>query len=218
MMSRVAFIVTTWWPRMIVVAASRCASSGASVLVTIGERSPSDGLTISPAMLRWPDMAQPNTLIFVDLPSDDPEASGRFYAEVFGWEVEGRPAGSFHRIVPGGHFPLPDGSPSPIGNLHMGIFNAANARPHPDPAGVEPRTLSRDGRSARVWILVADDDSDERILDTAVRLGATELWRHHYWAEFNGFNSAFMDPWGNTLVLWTKGGSDPVVPKGWTRE
>lgn len=27
----------------------------------------------------------------------------------------------------------------------------------------------------RVWILVADGDSDERILETAVRLGATEL-------------------------------------------
>ena len=72
--------------------------------------------------------------------------------------------------------------------------------------------------AARVWILVADDDSDERMLDTAVKLGATELWRRHYWAEFNGFNSAFLDPWGNTLVLWTKGGSDPVVPEGWTRE
>ena len=56
------------------------------------------------------------------------------------------------------------------------------------------------------------------MLDTAVKLGATELWRRHYWAEFNGFNSAFTDPWGNTLVLWTKGGSDPVVPEGWTRE
>ena len=71
----------------------------------------------------------------------------------------------------------------------------------------------------RIWILVADDDSDERILDTRrASLGATELWRNHYWAEFNGFNSAFLDPWGNTFVLWTKGGSDPVVPEGWTRE
>jgi len=100
----------------------------------------------------------------------------------------------------------------------MGIYNVANARPHPEPAGVEPRSVSTSGRTARVWILVSDDDSDERILDTAVRLGATELWRRHSWAEFNGFNSAFLDPWGNTLVLWTKGGSDPVVPEGWTRE
>ena len=163
-------------------------------------------------------MTSPNTLIFVDLPSDDPEASGRFYADVFGWEVEGRPAGVFHRIVPGGHFPMPDGSPSEIGNLHMGIFNVGNARPHPDPAGVEPRSLTEPSRTARVWILVGDDDNDERMLDKAVSLGATELWRRHYWAEFNGFNSAFLDPWGNTLILWTKGGSDPVVPEGWTRE
>jgi catechol 2,3-dioxygenase-like lactoylglutathione lyase family enzyme len=160
----------------------------------------------------------PNTLIFVDFPSDDPEASARFYAEVFGWEVEGRPTGVFHRAVPGGHFPLEDGSPSPIGNLHLGIFNVNNARPHPDSAGVDPRELSRTGRTARTWVLVDDNDTEDRILDTAERLGATILWRHHYWAEFNGFSGAFIDPWGNTLITWTKGGDNPVVPDGWTRE
>ena len=46
----------------------------------------------------------------------------------------------------------------------------------------------------------------------------TVLWRDHYWAEFNGFNAAFMDPWGNTFVLWVKGGDDPQIPEGWTRE
>jgi catechol 2,3-dioxygenase-like lactoylglutathione lyase family enzyme len=160
----------------------------------------------------------PNTLIFVDFPSDDPEASAAFYAEVFGWEVEGRPAGVFHRAVPGGHFPLEDGSPSPIGNLHLGIFNVNNARPHPDPAGVEPRELSRSGRTVRTWVLVDDNDTEDRILDTAERLGATILWRHHFWAEFNGFSGAFMDPWGNTLITWTKGGDNPVIPEGWTGE
>lgn len=163
-------------------------------------------------------MPSPNTLIFVDFPSDDPEASANFYAEVFGWVVEGRPAGVFHRAVPGGHFPLEDGSPSPIGNLHMGIFNVNNARPHPDPAGVEPRELSRSGRTARTWVLVADDDTEDRILEAAERLGATILWRNHYWAEFNGFSGAFVDPWGNTLLTWTKGGDNPVVPEGWTAE
>ena len=163
-------------------------------------------------------MAYPNTLIFVDFPSSDPAASAAFYAEVFGWEVEPRPEGVFHRIVPGQHFQLDDGTPSLVGNLHMGIYNAANARPHPDPDGVEPRSLSTDGRTVRIWILVSDDDSQERILSTAEGLGATVLWRDHYWAEFNGFNSAFRDPWGNTLILWTKGGSEPQIPDGFTRE
>ena len=36
-------------------------------------------------------MTYPNALIFVDFPSDDPEASAVFYHEVFGWEVEPRP-------------------------------------------------------------------------------------------------------------------------------
>ena len=162
-------------------------------------------------------MAYPNTLIFVDFPSDDPEASARFYEEVFGWTVEPRPAGVFHRIVPGQNFQIDDGTQGPTGNLHMGIFNVDNARPHPDPAGVEPRTLSTGARPAR-WILVSEDDSQDRILDTAERLGATVLWRNHYWKEFNGFNGAFVDPWGNTLILWSKGGPDPKIPEGFTRE
>jgi len=160
----------------------------------------------------------PNTLIFVDLPSDDPEASARFYREVFGWEVEPRPQDVFYRCVPGGHFLLDDGSPSPIGNLHLGIYNTGNARPHPDSAGVEPRDLSRSGRTMRTWILVDDNDSEDAILARAEQRGATVLWRHHYWKEFNGFNGAFEDPWGNTIILWTKGGDNPVLPEGWTGE
>lgn len=161
---------------------------------------------------------KPNTLIFVDFPSDDVEACAAFYRDVFGWEVEGRPTGVFHRGVPGGHFPLEDGSDSPIGNLHVGFGDVRNLRPHPDPAGVEPRHLSRDGRGVRVWILVSDDDNENAILDRAIKLGAKELWRHHYWAEFNGHNGAFEDPWGSTVVLWTKGGPEPTIPEGHTSE
>ena len=161
---------------------------------------------------------EPNTLIFVDFPSDDVAACADFYREVLGWEVEGRPTGVFHRGVPGGFFPLEDGTPSPIGNLHVGFSSVANCRPHPDPAGVEPRHLAGSGRGVRVWILVGDGDSEDAILDRASLHGAKVLWRHHYWAEFNGFNGAFEDPWGTIVMLWTKGGSDPVIPEGYTRE
>lgn len=164
-------------------------------------------------------MTYPNTLIFVDFPSSDPAASAAFYEAVFGWEVEPRPADVFYRIVPGQNFQIDDdGTQGPTGNLHMGIHDAANARPHPDPDGVEPRELSDGGRTTRVWILVSEDDSIERIMSEAISRGATELWRDHYWAEFNGFNAAFLDPWGNTFVLWTKGGDSPVIPKGFTDE
>jgi predicted enzyme related to lactoylglutathione lyase len=163
-------------------------------------------------------MGAPNTLIFVDFPSADPAASAEFYAAVFGWEVEPRPEGVFHRIVPGGQFPLDDGTPGPTGNLHMGIFDTANARPHPDPAGPEPRSLATEGHTARTWILVSDDDSVDRILGEAESRGAEILWRDHFWAEFNGFNAAFKDPWGNTLILWVKGGDSPEIPAGFTSE
>lgn len=159
-----------------------------------------------------------NTLIFVDLASEDPSAAGKFYAQVFGWRDDARPEGEYHRMVPGGFFKNSDGTDSEIGNLHLGIFKAANARPHPQPDGVEPRHLSTDGRKPRIWVLIGDDDTPERILDTAVELGATELWRDHYWAEFNGYNHAFRDPWGNEIVLWGKAGQNPEIPEGFTRE
>src|SRR5262245_2059250 len=90
-------------------------------------------------------MPTPTTLIFVDLASDGPAAAGRFYSEVFGWRDDDRPMGVFHRMVPGGNFINPDGSESEIGNLHLGIFNTANARPHPNPQGVGPHNLATDG-------------------------------------------------------------------------
>ena len=161
---------------------------------------------------------QPNTLIFVDFPSDDVEACAAFYRDVFGWEVEGRPAGVFHRGVPGGYYPLEDGTDSPVGNLHVGFSSVTNMRPHPDPAGTEPRTLARNGRGPRIWILVSDDDNEDAILARAEAQGATVLWRHHFWAEFNGFNGAFEDPWGTTVVCWTKGGTNPELPEGYTSE
>ena len=159
-----------------------------------------------------------NTLIFVDLASDDPAAAGRFYAEVFGWENDARPAGVYHRMVPGGFFKDKDGGDSAIGNLHLGIFDANNARPHPHPSGAAPRTLAGNGRKARVWILIGDDDTPERILSAAQDRGATILWRNHYWKEFNGYNHAFRDPWGNEIVLWGKAGEDPAIPEVYTRE
>ncbi len=163
-------------------------------------------------------MTYPNTLIFVDLASDDTEAAGEFYAKVFGWTNEGRPAGVYHRLVPGQNFIGPDGNQTETGNLHLGIFNAANARPYPDAAGTAPRALSKEGRKARIWILVSDDDSMDRILATAEELGAEIMWRNHFWKEFNGYNGAFRDPWGNEIIMWGKAGDDPQIPDNFTRE
>ncbi|WP_199271606.1 VOC family protein [Paraglaciecola sp. L3A3] len=163
-------------------------------------------------------MTIPNTLIFVDLAADDPAAAGEFYAEVFGWENDPRPYGVYHRMVPGGNMIDGKGAESAIGNFHIGIHKAENARPHPKQEGVEPRELSKVGRKPRVWILVSEDDSIEAILERALDRGANLLWKDHFWREFNGFNAAFSDPWGNEILLWVKGGDAPVVPANFTEE
>ncbi|MEL7389868.1 MAG: VOC family protein [Pseudomonadota bacterium] len=162
-------------------------------------------------------MGYPNTLIFVDLTSDDPSAAGKFYHEVMGWTNEGRPEGVYHRLVPGGNFLNSEGNPTETGNLHIGIHNSNNARPHPN-AEVPAKVLSTNDAKARIWILVSDDDNAYDILKRATDRGAVELWRDHYWKEFNGINAAFRDPWGNEIVLWIKAGENPVIPDDFTRE
>ena len=175
-------------------------------------------------------MTYPNILVFVDFPVDDVDAANDFYTKVFGWEIEERIPGIFHRIVPGQNMLLEDGSQSPIGNLHMGISLAGNMRPHPDPAPPEPAHLSAGGRTTRAWILISDDDSFDRILDTAAQEGGTVLWNKHFWTEFGGANASFLDPWGNQLMLWAHlEGTEQdeethqtvgefSVPPGWTIE
>lgn len=175
-------------------------------------------------------MSYPNALIFVDFPTDDVNAANAFYSKVFNWEVEERIPGVFHRIVPGQNFKLDDGSQGPTGNLHMGIYNAADARPNPVPENNDPRDLNDGGRAIRAWILVSDDDSFDRILDTAESLGAKILWRNHFWTEFGGANASFVDPWGNYINLWQHLEGVEVdedthqvigeanIPDGWTIE
>jgi predicted enzyme related to lactoylglutathione lyase len=171
----------------------------------------------------------PNILVFVDFPVDDVDEANRFYSAVFGWEVEERIPGVFHRIVPGQTF-LVDGEPGPTANLHMGIYLAKNARPHPDPAPPEPTNMHDGGRHTRAWILVSDDDSFERILDAAAANGGKVLWTNHFWTEFGGANASFLDPWNNQILLWRhlpgieqdpdthELVGDAKLPDGWTIE
>jgi predicted enzyme related to lactoylglutathione lyase len=158
-------------------------------------------------------MAQPHTLIFVDLPSPDPEAAGRFYEAVFGWTVEGRPTGTFHRIVPGGEFPLPDGSPSGVGNLHLGIFNTATPVPDPNEPPSHPGERAG-GPMPRVYVLVSEDDTIEAVLERASANGAKVDWDAVWWGEFGGWCGAFTDPWGVQILLWTKGSVRPSPDEG----
>jgi len=128
------------------------------------------------------------------------------------------------------NFKNEDGSDSEIGNLHLGISNVENVRPHPDPEGVGPYQLSSGVRTTRAWVLVDEDDSQDRILEAAEKRGATILWKEHYWFEFNGLSSSFIDPWGNQINLWSKPDGfiedfdshkvlgSPDLPPHWTSE
>lgn len=172
----------------------------------------------------------PNALVFVDFPVTDVDAANAFYTDVFGWEVEERIPGIFHRIVPGQNFKVDDGSQGPTGNLHMGISYAGNMRPHPEEGPPAPHNMNPGGRATRAWILVSDDDSFDRILEAAERNGGQILWRDHFWTEFGGANASFLDPWGNQLMLWAHLDGieqdeethelvgDAKLPEGWTIE
>ncbi|HET7334624.1 MAG TPA: hypothetical protein VFI93_05850, partial [Rhizomicrobium sp.] len=74
------------------------------------------------------------------------------------------------------------------------------------------------GRKPRIWILIGNGQSVDDVMARAVERGATVLWRNHYWKEFNGYNHAFCDPWGNEIILWVKAGENPTIPSNFTRE
>ena len=98
-----------------------------------------------------------------------PRPRPQFYAEVFGWEVEGRP----DRRVP----PHRARRALPARRRHAVARSAtctwasttsANARPHPDPAGVEPRRLGTATVARRACgSSSATTTARTRILDTA---------------------------------------------------
>jgi predicted enzyme related to lactoylglutathione lyase len=128
----------------------------------------------------------PNTLVFVDFPSPDPEATQRFYEAVFGWQIEGHPQGDFHRIVPGE-------------GLHLGIYNENTQTPNPTP---DPSAKRNGGLMPRTYILV--ENAPDSYLDAVEQHGGTVLWREAYWGEFDGWHASFLDPWGNQIVMWYK--------------
>ncbi len=163
-------------------------------------------------------MTQPNTLIFVDWPATDAEAAGRFYAEVFGWELDLRLNNRFSRLVPGGNYLNPDGSESEVGNLHVGVYDPALPRPTPDPNPPPLKKIPEGYAQPRIYVLVSPDDTPDRIMDTAEKLGAEVLWRNHHWSEFKGFCHSFRDPWGTQIILWQKVGPNPEVPPHFTAE
>ena len=77
-----------------------------------------------------------NPLIFVDLPTPDPEATSQFYERLFDWKYKRRPAGEFHEVLPGVKPNLgihlettPVSGPGP-GFFHLGDFTYDRSTPY----------------------------------------------------------------------------------------
>ena len=175
-------------------------------------------------------MTYPNTLVFVDYPSDDVNVARAFYAR--GLQLGSRrshrghvcPHRSGTELQARRRDARPDRQPA-HGPVQRCRCTASPAERPRRPDRVE---VGRGG--IRAWILVSDDDSVDRILEAAERLGGTVLWRDHFWTEFGGANASFIDPWGNQLMLWqhlpgaeTDDDTHQVVgefslPQGWTYE
>ncbi|HEV7679832.1 MAG TPA: VOC family protein [Candidatus Dormibacteraeota bacterium] len=117
------------------------------------------------------------------MPAADLDAATAFYERLFGWQINPRPRGEFHQMVPGE-------------GLHLGLFSETGQPPDPDPGPPPPRSSNQ----PRVYILVDSTPAD--YLARAVELGATVVWEQQWWSEFDGHHASFRDPWGNQIVLW----------------
>jgi hypothetical protein len=159
----------------------------------------------------------PNTLIFVDLPSDDPAAAARFYAEVFGWQNDEKPAGVYHRMVPGGQFPNPM-APTARSATSIWAFSMRPMRaPIPTAPGSNPAPC-QDGPQA------AHLDPDQRRRQRRTHSGRRHAARgkgtvaQPLLVDLQRLQPRLQDPWGNEIVLWGKAGPEPKVPADFTRE
>ncbi|MEU0991476.1 VOC family protein [Streptomyces sp. NPDC005953] len=119
----------------------------------------------------------PNPVIFMDLPTPDVEATSVFYADLFGWTFNRRPAGKFSEVLPG---------VKPNLGIHL------DERP------------STGGPVPRIYVMV---DEPPAYLEKAVANGASVLWEEKPWEEFEARYAAFRDPWGNEVVLWRDKGT-----------
>ena len=143
-------------------------------------------------------MTHPNVLVFVDFPSSDVN------------EARFTPRCSTGRLRTAS--PTPSLALCPVATSRMKTARPAKSAP---PTWVSP-TLPTCG-PIRTWthepthptpvasdagrIMVSEDDSFERILETVVRLGGTELWRALL-DRIRRLQRIVPRSWGNQIMLW----------------
>ena len=118
-----------------------------------------------------------NPVIFMDIPCADPEAMSNFYADLFGWTFNRRPAGEFHEVLPG---------VKPNLGIRRSDEPIAGAVPRIYVMVEEPPALLAEGRRAGATVLWEET-----------------VWEEFNNARY----AAFRDPWGMEVCLWRDRGT-----------
>jgi predicted enzyme related to lactoylglutathione lyase len=118
-----------------------------------------------------------NPVIFIDLPTTDPEATSNFYAALFGWTFNRRPAGEFHEVLPGV-------------KPNLGIRRSDTATSGPVP---------------RIYVMVDEPPVylARAVEMGASVLWEETVWEEFDNARY----AAFRDPWGAEVCLWRDRGT-----------
>jgi uncharacterized protein len=117
-------------------------------------------------------------VVHFEIPFEDRERAGAFYAEAFGWQLTSLPEMGYVLATTG---PSEQGPPSEPGFINGGMLERGDAVGGP--------------------VLVIDVDDIEAALETIEKLGGTTVSTKQAVGEM-GFSAYFTDSEGNLMGLW----------------
>jgi uncharacterized protein len=117
-------------------------------------------------------------VVHFEIPFEDEERAGAFYAEAFGWQLTALPEMGYVLATTG---PSQQGPPSEPGFINGGMLERGDAVAGP--------------------VLVIDVDDIETALQTVEKLGGSTVSTKQAVGEM-GFSAYFTDSEGNLMGLW----------------
>jgi uncharacterized protein len=122
-------------------------------------------------------------VVHFEIPFDEGDRARRFYAEAFGWQLQGMPGMGYTLVTTG-----PSGDEGPT-----------------EPGFVNGGMMSREDSPSPAPILVVDVDSIDDTLARVGALGGRTLRGREPVGEM-GFAAYLADPEGNVIGLWETAG------------